>query len=147
MGLVRVGGPADVPDVLRMIRHFYAEVSSAAWLTYDAEVLKELIRRVMGMGVVFLVDDAADQPCGVLAAVIVTIPFSGQQVAEELVWWVDPDARKTSAAERLRRAFETWAGHQHLRWVKVTAPVDANLDRYYRRCGYRPIETAYLKEL
>jgi hypothetical protein len=66
-------------------------------------------------------------------------------VAAELFWWA-PDG----GGRELREAFEAWARQAGAFAVQFSGLADAQAERVaalYRRAGYRPVETGYLKEL
>jgi RimJ/RimL family protein N-acetyltransferase len=87
-----------------------------------------------------------DRPVGMLAATAEVNLFNNRRFAGELIWWIDPEHRKTKAAEEMRKAFEFWAAKVGCQSVCLV-DVMGNLDVYYKRKGYDRRETAYLKVL
>lgn len=104
----------------------------------------------LGYGVVFgaFEGEALVGVCGGLA-----FPDSntGQERAQELFWWVEPGHRRAGPALALLRHFEAWAEERGCEAVTMaflhSTGNGETLDRWYRRRGYRPLETHYVREL
>ena len=90
-------------------------------------------------------------PIGIIAGSLSQALFSQQQVASEVMWWVDPEHRgKTRAALELLGAFEHWAklvGASFIQMQSLTNEYEIPLERFFTAKGYRPKEIAYVKEL
>lgn len=92
-----------------------------------------------------LVYAPASQPQGVLMASVQEHPFAAIRYAAEVVWWIDPSARGSSAS-RMLAAYEAWAASVGAQFVQMAAL--ASFPRagvIYERRGYHPAETHYLK--
>ena len=72
-------------------------------------------------------------------------PFSGERIAAELVWWVNPETRG-SAGVRLLKWAEAWAKDQGAVALQMIAPTD-RVANFYERCGFVKIEVAYQRSL
>lgn len=92
-----------------------------------------------------------DKPIGMIAGVLSESLFSQDQVASELVWWIDPkNRRKSKAALELLGAFEHWAKISGAVFIQMQCLPGLNGDtvgRIYERLGYKLTEIAYVKEL
>jgi GNAT superfamily N-acetyltransferase len=88
---------------------------------------------------------------GVCGGLVAPDTNTGQRRATELFWWLDPEHRRGSLALRLMRAFEEWAEAEGCEAVSFAfihgTGREEVLDRWYRRRGYRPLETHYVKVL
>lgn len=86
---------------------------------------------------------------GMLAVYKATNYVTGEQFADEQVWWVEPEYRKTSLGPRLLAHMEGWARMEGLPMVKMVAPNESDHDtgRFLARRGYTAIETVYQKGL
>ena len=90
-----------------------------------------------------------EQLVGVLLGIIGPQFLVEANLAQELMWWVDPEYRKTLDSVRLVLLFEQWAennGAQAIVMARFTEADDNRLDNFYRRRGFREIETHYLKK-
>lgn len=85
---------------------------------------------------------------GVLLAAAQQHPFADVRYAMETVWWVDPEVRGGSTALRMLRAYEDWAREQGCAFIQMAALATfPRAGMIYERCGYKPTETHYMKEL
>lgn len=76
--------------------------------------------------------------------------WSAEVVALECLFGIVPDARRGGAADRMLADFEAWVRARQIQKAFISAQIgeDAELiDRFYRRLGYRPVETCYMKVL
>jgi len=114
-------------------------------MTFDGPSLEKLTKRLIdGAGAVFVVD--IEIVVGVIALVLVTQPMSGETIATELVWWVDPNARGGRAALELLAAAETWAKLNGATRLQMIAPSD-KVCRFYEKLGFDRVEVAYMRTL
>ena len=90
------------------------------------------------------VSDGPDGISGVIVGHVFTHPMSGEDVAAELAWWVNPEAR--GAGVRLLRAFEDWAEAMGARQVQMVAPTE-RVGAFYERVGYAPVERLYQRSI
>ena len=70
--------------------------------------------------------------------------MSGERVASELGWWVDPATRGSGV--RLLREFEAWADELGVQCIQLVAP-DDRVGAFYARRGYGAVETLYQKRI
>lgn len=84
---------------------------------------------------------------GGLGAIIVPDLSDGRLCAQEMFWFVDPAYRSNLGGIRLLKAFLAWA-HTHTTEARIVhmenGITDEQLDRVYRKFGFRPIERCYL---
>lgn len=69
---------------------------------------------------------------------------SGQMVASELFWWVEPESRGHGV--RLLRAAERWAASVGATHIHMIAP-GVDVARLYERLGYTQIERVYQRRV
>ncbi len=74
--------------------------------------------------------------------------FTNDKVCMELAWWVDEDKRNSRDSIQLMKAYEHWAVNIAKAKMVQMAMLNevTDLDRFYRRLGYRPGETSYIKD-
>lgn len=72
----------------------------------------------------------------------------GRVVATEMFWYVMPEARGGRTAVRLLKAFIVW-GESHAEETRLAHMLngthDAQLDRLYKKLGFRPLEMGYYR--
>lgn len=89
----------------------------------------------------------ADYDCGLIGMIgllIFTHHFSGESIAGELAWWVNPEHRGFGV--RLLKAAERWAAERGAERMQMIAP-SGEVGRIYERLGYTLVETAYQRNL
>jgi GNAT superfamily N-acetyltransferase len=97
-------------------------------------------------GEILLYEDDDERVIGLLAFVIYPQIFTGESVANELMWYVEPDRRAGGAGTKLLWAAEEEAKKMGAQYFGVTSPTDG-VSAVYKRFGYQQIETAFLKRL
>jgi GNAT superfamily N-acetyltransferase len=71
-------------------------------------------------------------------------------IAQELFWWVQPEARGTGLGRELLNEFENWAKQIGARWTSVCNITHLRgnaVGKLFERSGYTKRESAYIKEL
>jgi hypothetical protein len=108
-----------------------------------AQVAARLITDPRGL---LLVSEADGRLSGMFGLLIHPQVLSGELVAGQLFWWVEPEAR--GAGLRLLRRAAAWAQAQGVRQLQVGTPAAAPaLARVLARLGYTPIETTFVRTL
>ena len=126
---IRPATEADVPQIVAMSVHFLDTLYAGA-LVGSAPHLAAFVQadRVIGMAVVHVYEH----------------PMSGELVASELAWWVEPERRR--AGVRLLRAIEQWARDQGAAVMQMIAPTP-RVGAFYTAIGYAPVETLFQRRL
>jgi hypothetical protein len=105
----------------------------------------ELIMRQQQQGDVLLVVIGGDDDAhGMLAAIANRHPHTGQPMAAELFWWVDPERRGCGAA--LYRGFMRWSKNIGAELIQMTAN-SKKVGRIYKRLGFAPLEEVYIRKV
>lgn len=83
---------------------------------------------------------------GVLMARAFAHPFGAGLWAKETVWWIDPAHRGRSGLAMLT-AYEDWARGKGCVSIGMASLTSNDVSGIYRRCGYVPAETHFVKAL
>lgn len=139
---IRQATDADLPQLLAMGERFIASTSYSGVLASNPDQMAQTARGLIGMdtGCVLVGDDGGSL-IGMIGMIVFTHHISGQRVAGEVFWWVEPEKRGVSGI-RLLKAAEAWAKAHGAATVQMTAPTLAVGDMY-ARLGYAPVETLY----
>lgn len=140
---IRHAEPRDVPWLLEEARQF-AAYYGMPWLTEHPDAA-ERMHALVAAGPFFVAERDGSR-VGFLAAHVGPHFFNPSVVvATELLWWVTPSQRGTSAGARLLMAFEAYAAataHADLVALPPHCPVDpASLERR----GYQLMERSYIR--
>ena len=147
---IEVATIEDVPRIAELVRRFLAESIYGGIFPFEPTVLEQFVARAVepeSWGIVF-VSREQNQIVGMIAGAYLHEPISGTPMAEELAWWVEPEARGGLTAIRLHRMLEVWAESRGAQLLKMVAPADKpDVGVYYGKQGYRAVEVAWIKPL
>lgn len=141
---IRPATPADIPAMLRMGRDF---VDTGVGVPFDPAFAEAALRAHLAEpGRLSLLLDIDGCVGGMLCAAAVASPLAPVRLAQELVFWIDPDARGPWAM-RMIRDYEYWAAEQGCAVAALVARPGSPAGRLYLRRGYALAETHYAKDL
>lgn len=153
MTTIRLVEYDDFSEVFRMGKLFMEESSLIQRIGWDWNSVKKLTHQFVDLDqMVGLVVEDGDQLIGMIGLVIAPHLFNDEYiVAEELVWWIAPEHRKTIGFKLLEVAEEVCrlkgADEINMRFLHSEDMRADLMERMYKRKGYRKVETAMGKEL
>lgn len=128
----------DLETAVQFAKEFHAE-SVHSWISVDHEALSQWMAGLIEGGAVFLSDH------GIIGGVIVPMYFNpAVKVAAELFWWAPQEGRA------LREAYEAWAKEHGASISQFSGQRNERSDtveKLFRRAGYEPVETGFMKRL
>jgi hypothetical protein len=147
--MIRIAEEKDTRDILRMSKLFYESSPYSDYLTFDKDFTLRSINEILSNKKEKSICLLAGEPAiGMIAATVTTTLFSPELVAAELVWWVDPEYRKSKEALELKKAYEYWASVVGCSVTSMSNLVDetgSKLGILYKRWKYNKVEETYLK--
>lgn len=87
-----------------------------------------------------------ERPVGVLMARMFSHPFGAGWWAKETVWFVEP-AHRGRGSLRMLDAYEDWARSVGCSVIGMASLASNDVSALYRRRGFAPVETHFIKEL
>jgi GNAT superfamily N-acetyltransferase len=88
---------------------------------------------------------------GIAGALIYPLYFSPtKKVAQELWWWLTPQARGTGAGGAMFKKIKEWSAQNNATAIFMIALEDeraGKMEKLYRRAGFRPLERTFIKEV
>lgn len=142
---VRPALPIDVPQIVAMALEFLSteyegriEPDAAAighfaeWLIASPEHLA------------LVLEDRGGAIQGMFGALLHVHPMSGDTIATEVAWWVNPEERRGGL--RLLKAAETWARERGACRMQMIAP-SPKVEQFYQRVGFQKLETVYQRSV
>jgi GNAT superfamily N-acetyltransferase len=141
--MIRPATLADVPRLVEMGVSLRREPVLRDHLQENPTALEAVAHSlVTGEASDLLVAERDGGVVGMLGLLAYSHPMSGQRVASEIAFWVDPAHRGAGVA--LLRAGEAWARAHECPEMEMGSP-NERVDRLYERLGYVAVERRYRK--
>ncbi|WP_411036169.1 GNAT family N-acetyltransferase [Shinella sp. BYT-45] len=144
---IRKAEARDKGRVLAMARAFHA--ASGVAVPFSAALASMVFDATLAdPDRLCLVLEVGGVATGVLAAQAGPHGFFPVKLASELMFWIDPPHRGTTAARHMIAAFEMWARSRDCQISHLVGLGDEPaVGRLYARCGYQPAERHFMKHL
>lgn len=141
--MIRFATTEDIPRCVEMGQRFHAETDYKNQVTIEPDALHKLGEQLVAKNGL-LVSERGGQLVGMIGFVLFPHFFSGEMVAGEVFWWVDPEHR--GEGPKLMKEAERHAREAGAKRMQMIAP-NERVGTLYERCGYSFVETAYQKAL
>lgn len=143
--MIRDATAADVHRLVEMGCRMIRETAYHKRLANNPRSLGNLMRNLIASPNASLrVSDQGGVVNGMIGACLYQHPLSGELVAGELFWWVEPECRGVGV--KLLRDIERWADNHDAVRIQMIAPSD-RVAHAYEMMGYQKLETAFQKDL
>lgn len=140
----------DYDEMLRMAVDFTAEHPAGDPVDHN-QFAQYFEASLPGHPMLMLVATQHGKPCGMLFGLVYPLFFNpARTICQELMIWVDPASRASTAASDLVAAWEAWGADMGATRFLLTSPVHDRIEaveRLYRAWGYTPLERTYCKEI
>lgn len=144
--MIREGTIADVDAMVDMGHRFHAGTVYSGLMAESPDQMRKVATAfVSDSDKVALLAVIDGHIVGMLLALLHTHFLSGERMAGEVAWWVEPEARGTIGL-RLLVAAERWARDRGATKIQMVAPT-ANVERIYKARKYEKVETTYQRSL
>lgn len=145
--MIREATPADIPRIIEMGRNFLLSGPYRDIIADNPEVPLALAKKlVTNPQARILVEEQEGKLVGVFCFILFPHYYSGLMTAGELIWYVEPEARKTMAGMRLKWEAEILAKKLGAVQMHLTCPVDQE-KLFSKLSGYVQVETGYIRKL
>lgn len=151
--IIRRATLADIPHLMRMGTAFHASLPYLKdAIPFDADTFGQrvygMIPNVADNSAIFVAEKNGI-PCGMAAAVVCSHWFNrNHRAAQEIFWWVDEDARRSSAGVRLFDALEDWvsrSGAQSMTVSSTSAENAPKVRKFFKRRGFVQNDINFVK--
>lgn len=139
---LRIGTLEDLEVIKTYSYNFLSTIS----YPYDKDTIESLIKDIV-------LGDPLKHICilsdkGMIAGVANPFIFDRNiNMATEVAWWIEPEARFNGLGQELLGAFEYWAKEKaNCKLITMVSLTD-ELAKFYEKNGYKLFERAYMKEL
>lgn len=148
---LRLATEQDIDVLLELGKAFYEESPFPAYAEWDEDSASLHIFHVIDSGVIILAEKAeTSEIVGMVGLLCTPWPYNGNKMlATEVAFYIRPENRGTNLAVAMKECAEAAAelegcSMMSLMTLSSSPPV---VDKMYRRAGFQPTETAYLKAL
>jgi GNAT superfamily N-acetyltransferase len=141
--MVRAATEQDIPRIISMGHRFNAESPYKTKLLASAPAMRVLAGKLIPQGWILMLE-VEGEPVGMIGFYVYPHFLSGEIVAGEIFWWVEPEHR--GAGKQLLRAAEDEARRCGAKSMQMIAP-DPRVGKLYERIGYTYLETSYQRNL
>ncbi len=144
---IRAGTIGDIPWMLGQLKELQLFFGSKKSLYHEESAISGL-KTIMKTGLVLVAEKESVGRIGLIIGAITPHLFNPNVIVlAELLWWVDPAYRATSAGYLLLSEFVSW-GKENVDWITFSlqsiTPVNEST---IKRFGFRHIEACYLIEV
>lgn len=144
-GVLRRAREADRFEVTALARRFHS--SSGVPFEFDAAHASMTVAAYISTPRhLCLVNEVDGALRGVLAAQASISPLAPVLIAQELVFWIDPEWRG-DAARKMIAAYEKWAASEGCVFAGLSGLNDPLVARFFRRAGFDQAENKFLKKV
>jgi GNAT superfamily N-acetyltransferase len=141
--LMRKATVQDIPRLLEMGMRFHQNSPYKDHLAANPEQMGKIASQIASSGGL-LVSENQGRIVGMFGFVTFPHFLSGELIAAEVFWWVEPEHRGTG--KKLLYEAENMAREAGAKKMQMIAP-DARVGRLYEHMKYKFVESAYQKSL
>lgn len=141
--MIRTAEQSDLPRLVEMGRRFREESSYRNLVDDNPEQIGLTMGQLIKQGWLLIAEHDA-KITGMFGFVLHNHFFSGEKVAGEVFWWVEPEHRGDGV--RLLREAERRAQAAGAKRMQMIAPTE-RVSQFYERIGYAFVESAWQRTL
>ena len=148
---IRDANQSDVFDLTLSVKQFCKEVPHPAWRKTDGSKIQETISQLVDIPQGFVrVACYNDEIVGALIGVVSGMPINSFTFSQEIMFWFEPEHRTGTTAHKLIDDYVSWSKEMQCDFARLSTLdelLGSRVGVLFKRKGFTPIETAYVKEL
>jgi ribosomal protein S18 acetylase RimI-like enzyme len=150
--MIRQATLGDIPEIINMVHNFYKASHFPELAPYNKDsMMALLINMVNDSPHILLVSEKDGKLDGTICMLIFPY-FINHEVmtAQDLWWWVEPEARGTTVGIKLIKEAEKLVkekGIAHMTMMSMESSDADKVNKLYSKMGMKLMEYAYIKEL
>ena len=148
---LRLATEEDIPAIKRMSYLFYDhspyssfEIDDEKVTALTTDILKDKTKNIVILS-------CQPDPVGMIVGLSNEFMFNRKKIAMELLWWMDPEYRKSRDAIKLVEAYEYWATNvakaDIVQLSLLTTEQAPQIEKFYSRRGYKLSEKSFFKKV
>lgn len=144
--MIRKATMDDMPRLIQMGRHFIGQTGYQRHIAANDIQMQVLAHHLMtNENTTIFAFERDGELIGMLGCMIFDHPVSGEKIASEVFWWVEPESR--GVGFDLLRQFEKWAKAKGAAKMQMGAPAGTTVGKFYERLGFLEVETLYQRDV
>jgi hypothetical protein len=144
--MIREAKAEDVPRIVEMGSRSLREGPYKDLVGDNPERTGQLALEVLQKGMILVAEEEDGTLSGLLGFIVFPHYFSGELTAGEVMWYVEPEYRKSFTALMLLRGAERMARSFGAKYMQFTAPT-AEVGKAYESMHYKQVEVSFQKAL
>ena len=149
--IIRDATQEDVLDIVLAVKQFCKEIPHPAWSKINTNKINEIVTSLIDheSGFVKLIDFDGEI-VGALIAMVSELPINDFKYAQEIMFWIAPEHRNGKTSIKLINEYTLWSeqvGCDFARLSELDNLLSSRAGVLFKRKGYKPIETAYIREI
>jgi GNAT superfamily N-acetyltransferase len=141
--LIRAAVERDIPRIIEMGHRFNRSSPYSTKLLASAEQMGVLARKLIPAKEILMLE-VDGETVGMIGFYVYPHFLSGETIAGEIFWWVEPEYR--GHGKELLRAAENEARNRGAKKMQMIAP-DERVGKLYKRLKYEYVESTYQRSL
>lgn len=140
----------DEYAVLELCKKFYNTTKYANMVNWDVSSGQVMYRRLLGGDGFVVVARHNDEIVGMLGCVMQPfVPNNNYTIANEIMWWVEPEYRHSKVGGELIRCAEMAASQLGCHLFSMSALITSfdGIDKVLEKLGYSQAENVFVKEV
>lgn len=150
---LRIATPADEDLVIDAIKAFHKESpykSTKFSESHVRGVFRGLATGFKEDGCIIIAYNTENPCTGLLVALKSIVPFSGESVGLEAVWWIYPEFRKSRAGLLLFGAYEYWCKNvsktDKMQIANLPSLNADTMHKFYTKKGFTKTEESWIRD-
>ena len=143
--IIREANKEDLSGIIPLLKEFCTESLAEYGAYIKPQHIILMADKYLANTLVVEIDDNI---VGVISGVIVDLPVNGEKAYQEVVWFITKKYRRYGI--RLYNAIETRCRERGIRFILMVSMDNSKaeeLDRFYKKIGFRLTERQYMKDL
>lgn len=148
---IREANQSDVFDLTLLVKQFCKEIPHPAWKKTDNSKIKDVISQVIDHSDGFIkVTTYKGEIVGAIIAIISSTLINDYKFSQEIMFWFDPEHRNGKVSHKLIGDYVAWSKQKDCSFARLSTLdelLGSRVGVLFKRKGFTPVETAYVKEL
>lgn len=149
--VIRDANQDDVFDLTLSVKQFCKEIPHPAWKRTDSQKISNVLSQLIDHNDGFVKVACHDNEIvGALVGMVSTAPINDYRFSQEIMFWFDPDHRNGKASHKLIDDYVSWSKKNKCSFARLSTLdelLNSRVGVLFKRKGFNPVETAYVKEL